>query len=146
MRGDSISPLAFIAMGFNRFNLGLFNSGTYTPFICDLEDVTRDVMALVTTTIPHTFVVGNEVQFFIPQQWGMRQLNNKKGIVQSIPQDDQIVVNINTLFFDTFVTPINPINPAQVLGIGDQNFGKFSPGGVVQEPITIPGAFLNQFP
>ena len=134
----------------NRYNLGLFNSGTYTPQICDITAITQAASALVTTSIDHTFVVGQEVQFFIPSYWGMIQMNNQKGIVTSIPDADQFVVSINTSTFDAFVTP-SPgqyvvIDPAQVAGIGDINTGTLSPGGVVANPNTIPGAFQNQPP
>ena len=150
MGGDSISPPYFKHMALNRYNLGLFNSGTYYPFICDLEDVTQAVSALVTTTEDHGFELGNTVQFFIPPQWGMRQLNGLKGRVIAIPSDDQIEVDIDTSGFDAFTTPSLPafvvIDPAQVAGIGDVNYGSLSPGGRPVLPLTVPGAFLNQPP
>lgn len=131
----------------DRYNFGLFDSGTYTPSICDIAAITQSVQALVTTSIDHTFVIGQEVQFFIPPQWGMIQLNKLKGYVLTIPDTDQFTVDIDTLFFDAFVVPSTPpyvvIDPAQVAGIGDYNYGKLSPGGVVQLPLTIPGAFQN---
>lgn len=134
----------------NRYNLGLFNSGTYTPFICDISSITQAVLSTVTTTIDHAFVIGQEVQFFIPPQWGMRQLNYLKGIVISIPDADEFVTNINTTNFDAFVVPTPPalvvIDPAQVAGIGDINTGTSSPGGIPANPNTIPGAFQNQPP
>lgn len=134
----------------DRYNFGLFNSGTYTPTIVDVEDVTQDEEALVTTADDTTFVVGQQVQFFIPPQWGMRQLNGLKGYVTSIPQPDQFTVNIDTSLFDAFVTPTPPafvvIDPAQVAGIGDANYGTDSPGGVPANPNTVPGAYQNQPP
>lgn len=139
-----------MANPFNRYNLGEFNSGTYIPTIVDIAAVSQTNPALVTTTINHTFVIGQQVQFFIPQQWGMRQLNVLKGYVLTIPNPNQFTVNIDTLVFDAFVTPTPPplivIDPAQVAGIGDQNTGTSSPGGIPANPNTIPGAFLNNPP
>lgn len=133
-----------------RYNLGLFNSGTYSPHVEEISDITQAAQALVTTVDPHTFVLGNQVQFSIPQQWGMYQLDGLKGLVIEIPADDQFVVDINTLTFNAFVTPSPPafvvIDPAQVAGIGDQNYGNSSPGGIPILPITIPGAYQNQPP
>ncbi|MGE5685184.1 MAG: hypothetical protein ACM3ZS_08590 [Nitrososphaerota archaeon] len=139
-----------MASPLNRFNLGEFNSGTYTPAIHDIEAITQSNPAIVTTVENHDYVVNQEVQFFIPPQWGMRQLNQLKGFVLAIPADDQFTVNIDTSLFDAFVIPSIPafvvIDPAEVVGIGDANFGQFSPGGVVSLPQTIPGAYQNHRP
>lgn len=139
-----------MASPFNRYNLGLFNSGTYTPTIVDISTVSQSNPALVTTAINHTFVIGQQVQFFIPPQWGMRQLDGLKGYVMSITNPNQFVVNIDTSLFDAFVTPTPPpfivIDPASVAGIGDQNTGTASPGGIIANPNTIPGAYQNQPP
>ena len=133
-----------------RYNLGLFNSGTYSPHIEDIDAITQSENALVTTVDDHTFVINQEVQFFIPPQWGMIQLNGLKGFVISIPQSDQFVVDIDTSTFDAFVTPTPPafvvIDPAQVAGIGDANYGDLSPGGTPVIPSTVPGAYQNQPP
>lgn len=134
----------------NRYNLGLFNSGTYTPAVNDLEAVTQTNPALVTTVEDHNYVVNQEVQFFIPPDWGMRQLDKLKGIVLSIPSPKTFTVNINTSSFDAFIVPSPPsyvvISPAQVTGIGDYNYGELAPGGILPIPLTVPGAFLNHPP
>lgn len=139
-----------MASPLNRYNFGLFNSGTYTPFVCDIEDITQEMFPVITTTEDHGFVVGNQVQFFIPPEWGMRQLNGLKGYVITVPQSDQISVNINTTNFDAFEVPSPAqyvvIDPAQVAGIGDINTGTSSPGGIPANPNTVPGAFQNQYP
>lgn len=139
-----------MASPLNRYNLGLFNSGTYIPFVCDITSVTQEDQATVTTSQDHAFVVGAQVQFQIPPEWGMRQLNRLKARVIDIPASNEITVNINTTNFDAFVIPVTPmyvvIDPAQVAGIGDFNFGNFSINGFPPEPNTVPGAFLNEPP
>ncbi len=139
-----------MASPLNPYNLGLFNSGTYTPAINNLDAVTQANPALVTTEDDHNYVVNQQVQFFIPPQWGMRQLNTLKGYVVTIPTTTTFTVNINTSQFDAFVVPSPPatvvINPAQVSGIGGYNYGQSAPGGVLPLPQTIPGAFENQPP
>lgn len=150
MGGDSISSPFIKIMALNRNNLGLYNSGTYYPFVCDIDSISQAATAVVETVDPHGFEIGNTVQFFIPPQYGMRQLNGLKGTVLSIPSDDQIEVNVDTSNFDPFVIPspipLVVIDPAQVAGIGDVNYGNLSPGGIPVLPITVPGAFLNQPP
>ena len=134
----------------DRFNFGLFNSGTYEPANEDITDITQASQALVTISVDHSFVIGNQVQFLIPPEWGMYQISGLKGFVISIPQSDQISVDIDTRAFDAFVTPTPPmfvvIDNAQVASVGDSNFGSLSPGGVVTLPNTIPGAYINQRP
>jgi hypothetical protein len=144
------SPTIYMANPYNRYNLGLFNSGTYTPAINDLTNVTNSNIATVTTVSDHNYVINQQVQFFIPSQWGMRQLNQLKGYVLTIPTSNEFTVNINTSQFDAFITPTPPtyivIDPAQVMGIGETNYGQSSPGGIPILPITIPGAYENQPP
>lgn len=139
-----------MASPLNPFNLGLFDSGTYSPFICDIIAVTQAQQATITTSVDHGFTVGNQIQCFIPKQYGMRQLNNLKGYVTAVPSVTEITVTINTLTFDPFVVPTLPalvvIDPAQVSGIGDSNVGASAPGGVTPLPNTVPGAFENQPP
>lgn len=139
-----------MASPLNRYNLGLFNSGTYSPSIVDISAITQSFPALVTTEDNQTFVIGQEVQFFIPPQWGMRQLDQRSGYVSQIVSSTQFRVQIDTTLFDAFVVPTPPefvvINPAQVAGIGDSNTGNLAPGGRLPVPNTIPGAFQNQPP
>jgi hypothetical protein len=91
--------------------------------------------------VDHTFSIGNQVSFLIPQAYGMRQLSGKTGYVTSIPAVDQITVNINASQFNEFITPVAAFDPAQVMPIGDSNYGTVSPGGIPTNPNTIPGAF-----
>lgn len=136
-----------MASPLNPYNLGLFNSGTYSPFICNISAITQSQTATITTSIDHGFVVGNQIQCFVPAQWGMRQLNNVKGYVTAVPSATQITTNINTQSFDPFVIPMTTTSTiAQVAGIGDSNTGNAAPGGVLPLPNTPPGAFENQPP
>lgn len=124
-------------------NLGLYETGTFYPYICDIEAISQGANTIVTTSIDHMFVIGNQVQFFIPKQWGITQLNLLKGFVIDVPASDQITVNIDTSTFNAFVTPSGPaiVDPAQVSPIGDGNSGNLSPGGIPVSPNQVPGAY-----
>lgn len=139
-----------MASPLNRFNLGLFNSGTYTPALHNINAISQSNPCLVETVDDHDYVINQEVQFFIPPQWGMRQLNQLKGYILTIPNPDEFTVNIDTSQFDAFVIPTPAafvvIDDAVVVGIGDANYGQSSPGGVVPLPQTIPGAYENHPP
>ncbi len=134
----------------DQYLFGLYNSGTYSPANENITGVSLAAAAVVTTATDHSFVVGNQVQFLIPPEWGIEQLNGLKGFVTAIPQSDEITVNIDTRAFNAFITPAPPafvvIDNPQVASVGDSNFGSSSPGGVVVLPHTIQGAYTNQFP
>jgi len=134
----------------NRYNLGLFDSGTYSPNICDISAISTGSTTTVTTSTDHSFVIGNQVQFFIPPRWGISQLNGLKGYVIALPASDEFTVDIDSTFFNSLTVPSpSPyivVDPAQVAGVGDSNMGQVFAGGVITQPNTIPGAFENQFP
>jgi hypothetical protein len=129
-------------------NGGLYNAGTFIPFKCNVTGVTRGTSTIVTTDVNHGFITGNQVQFSIPKVWGMVQLNGLKGIVLSFTSNT-ITVNIDSTFFDPFVTPsvVLPvvIDSAEVLPIGDQNIG-YSVVAGMSPSLQIPGTFRNTFP
>lgn len=129
-------------------NGGLWPSGTYIPFTCDITNVIRGQETIITTSVDHGFVVGNTVTFQIPKQWVIRQLNGLTGTVLAITQDT-ITVNIDSSEFDVFSTPIVTlpivIDPAQVLPVGDSNTGYLFVAGT-EPPLQIPGTFRNTYP
>lgn len=119
----------------------------YVPYVCDITAITSvGLTTVVTTAIPHAFILGNTVSFLIPQQWGTRQLTGKRGIVIA-RTEFTVTVNINSSAFDPFVTPSPPefvvIQSPQLIPIGDINIGYEAIGNFVPFPATIPGAFQN---
>lgn len=132
------------------YNLGLFNSGTYTPPVSTITAISTGNPTTITTSDANSFVVGQEIQFFIPPLWGISQINNVTGYVVGITSSTQFTVNIDSTNFDSFITPSPPefvvIDYPQVAGIGDANTGSLSPGGKTALPNTVPGSFQNQPP
>jgi hypothetical protein len=117
----------------------------YTPFACDIADIQSvDRLTVITTTVPHGFVLGNLVGFSIPKEYGMTQLSGRKGYVLDL-DETTVTITINSIEFQPFMIPtvIPPkvIDPAQILPIGDANSGSSSPGGIPDPSLTIPGAF-----
>lgn len=129
-------------------NFGLWSSGTYIPFTCDISEVTQGQTTVVTTSTDHGFIVGNTVTFSIPKQYGMRQLNGLKGYVLSTTSDT-LTVNIDSSLFDAFSTPVitlpTVIDPAQVLPVGDGNSG-YQVANVSNPSLQIPGTYRNTYP
>lgn len=137
----------------------------YIPYIDYITSVTpnSDGTSDIGLTMPPAFVVGQEVAFKIPSQFGMVQLDSDV-YLQSHFQPQQayvtavnvanrtITVNVNTSSFTAFAYPTSSVagmgtSFPQVIAIGDQNTGyTFSNAqvpylGVNNGVIGIPGAF-----
>lgn len=120
------------------------NKEYYAPWKFDITAISIGQTTLVTTYIPHNYVIGQEVRFIIPITFGTRQLNEKKGYVISIPSPTQVLVNIDSSQMDPFILSTAPTK-AQILPIGDINSGAQNQTRVNQ--ITyIPGSFINVSP
>ena len=66
-----------------------------------INAITNAQEAAVTFTEDHDFTVGEIVSFRVTKDFGMYQLNNKRGKVIS-KTDDAITVNIDTSLWDAF--------------------------------------------
>lgn len=123
---------------------GNYFSGTYTPFICNINGVIKGNDTIIGTSVNHAFVIGNEVLFSIPKEWGITQLNGLKGFVISTTLNT-ITVNIRSLDFNSFVIPASYKDPAQVMCVGGQNTGTQTPD-INNPTLNIPGAYKNTYP
>lgn len=113
------------------------------------------VNTVVTTSVNHNMVVGQEVTFTIPPQWGMTQLD-QAALAALNPQIKIYVIsvtantltcNIDSSAFTAFAYPTSAVAALgmtfpQVTPIGDQNSGGLAPGGVLTN-LYIPGAFAT---
>lgn len=114
----------------------------YQPRQYFISDIALGQSTTVTTTVNHDYVIGQECRLIIPQRNGSRQLNEKTGFVISIPAQNQVVLNINSLMnVDLFVTSTAKTQP-QIVAIGDINTGQINTGR--SNNLTyIPGSFIN---
>lgn len=132
-------------MSNNPYNTGDFPTGIFYPYLCQIESISQGTVTTVTTAIDHAFVIGGEVTFVVPQAYGMRQISGLTGYILFIPAPDQIVVNIDSTYFNPFILPVVPptwvLDPALVIPVGDQNTGTVSPGGQTPYPNQPPGSF-----
>lgn len=111
------------------------------------------VSTVVTTSTYHNMVVGQEVAFTIPPQWGMTQLDQaamadrnpqQKAYITAVTSNT-LTVNVDSSAFSAFAYPTSAVAALgmtfpQVTPIGDQNSGGSAPGGVLTS-LTIPGAY-----
>ena len=148
----------------------LLYADLYVPEGSAITAVSTGTTTTVTTALNHSFVIGQEVYFIVPSAWGMKQLDstyvvNNTGVVQqayvtSIPNPNQIVVNVNSTGFTAFAYPTSAtaalgLTFPQVIAIGDQNSGgtfvpplppqpssSYLSGTLYPNALTIPGAYL----
>ena len=91
------------------------------------------------------YVVGQLVRLIIPPSFGSRQLNETQGYVISIPSGNQVILNINSMNVDLFISSTATTLP-QILAIGDINTGAVNSNGRSNNFTYIPGSFINISP
>lgn len=151
-----VNSSGFAAAGTAVMAKKLLYPDLYIPFNCDITAIATGTTTTITTAVNHRFVVGQEVSFVIPNQWGMTQLDYPIGdmyhgrrlraYVTSVPSLNSVVVNINSTGFTPFAYPTSAVAAAgltfpQIYAVGDANTGYQAVGNVVPLPQTIPGAF-----
>lgn len=81
--------------------------------------ITQAAQAVVSFSEAHDFTVGEQVSFRVPSEYGMVEINNKKGIVQSVGTYT-ITVDIDSSGFTAFALPtsavaLTGVSPAMVV-------------------------------
>lgn len=123
----------------------------YLPGVNFVSAVSTGTTTTVTTTTAHNFVVGQEIAFRIPTQFGITQLNSLPnetipgspvyGYVTSVSSNTQFVCNINSSAYSAYtnnptVASVPGLSFPQVLAVGDVNTGgaSFSGGALYPSP------------
>ena len=117
----------------------------YQPSRFVITAIGQGQTTLVTTSINQNYVIGQLVRFIIPPAFGIRQLNEQSGFVLSIPSPNQVEVDIDSSFYDSFVSAISIQNP-QIIAIGDGNSGQINSNGINNSSTFVPGSFINISP
>lgn len=120
----------------------------YQPRRYVISNVTfNGINTTITTSADHDYVVGQNVRLLFPIFYGCTQLNNKEGIVSSIPASNQVVVEIESYDVNAFVSsPSYAPTSAQILAIGDINSGAINSSGRTGLGTYPQGAFINISP
>ena len=139
------------------YNNVAVNPQYYQPSQYFISTISLGQMTTVTTTVNHNYVIGQLVRLLIPEIYtklsnGIQiniptctQLNEQEGYVESIPNPNQVVLNIDSSFYDPFVTSTQPAQP-QILAIGDINLGNINASGNLVTSTLIPGSYQNISP
>lgn len=115
-------------------------SNYYMPSRYEISAIANGQTTTITTSTDHNYVIGQLVRIHIPPTFGIRELNEQKGYVILIPAANQVTVDIDSSFFNSFVSSIATTKP-QICAIGDINQGNFNQPQA--ENIFIEGSFRN---
>lgn len=90
-----------------------------------IVSISQAVQAVVVMSVVHGYTVGQLVNFVIPKQFGMTQLNGIRATIVAIDLSaNSITINVDTTAFTAFTFPTAavaaaPFTPAQVIPFGD---------------------------
>jgi len=117
----------------------------YQPSRFVISAITLGATTIVTTSVNHNYVVGQQVRLIIPFGYGSRMLNNTTPFVISIPSANQVGLNLYSLNSDAFNGSFDGNSDPQIVAIGDVNTGAINQ--LFQEATNdIPGSFINISP
>ena len=100
------------------------NGYHYAPTYRYISAITQAAQAVVTLTVTNTYVVGQEVKFTVPDEYGMSQMNGLIGKITAVNYTagvtNTITVDINSTAFTAFAFPLNGVrfSPAIVEPVG----------------------------
>jgi len=96
---------------------------TYQQAMRIISNITNDSSAQVTTTFDHQYKTGLVVRLYVPNGYGMVQVNQLAGSIVVV-DDITFNIDIDTRYFDVFIVPITYPENAQyptVVPIGEIN-------------------------
>lgn len=119
----------------------------YAPSRFVISALTLGILTHITTSVPHNYVVGQEIRVLIPPFYGSYQISGRQGYVVSIPSSTQVIVDINSTGANAFISSpaYGPTQP-QIVAIGDVNNGVINGSGIKATGTFIPGSFINISP
>ena len=121
-------------------------SDFYQPSRFVISNISLGKTTTVTVTVSHNYVIGQQVRLIIPPSFGCTELNEVTGFVLSIPQSNEIELDIYSLGGNAYIASSDPIVSAQTLAIGDINFGQVNANGPLNTKTYVLGSFINISP
>ncbi len=114
----------------------------YKPSVFMIENITLGKFTLVETQVANNYELKQLVRLIVPPAYGTSQLNEQEGLIMSIIDDTQFLLDINSQNCDQFIPNPTYRSPivAQVMAIGDLNVAS------TPNNLSILGAFQNISP
>ena len=83
---------------------------TFQPAMREISSITQSSPAEITTTFDHDYRTGDIVRIYIPDGYGMKQIDGFKGDI-TVTGTDTFTMDINSTSFDALVIPIPSARP-----------------------------------
>lgn len=115
----------------------------YRPRQFFISAITLGLSTLITTTVNHDYVLGQEIRLIIPNGFGCRALNEMTGMIFEIPAKNQFKINLPSIGVTPFTPNSTLTTQPQTLAIGDINTGAINVHGRSPTSTIIPGSFIN---
>jgi hypothetical protein len=148
--GSNYTVISGAATGTPRMKQVLYPY-IYFPGTTFISGITTGTTTTINTTDAHNFVVGQEVAFRIPSQWGTVELNSLPNVsipgspiyayVIAVTDYNTVVVNFDSSAFTAFtvnqtVASVPGLSYPQIVAVGDVNTGgvQVSAGSALYPP------------
>ncbi len=95
-------------------------SPTFQPAMRVITAITQANPCTITTSFDHDYITGEIVRLYVPNTFGMIQVNKLQGEI-TVTASDTFTVDIDTTSFDAFAVPASNVQFAQVVPIGERN-------------------------
>lgn len=116
----------------------------YMPSRFVISAVVLGENTLVTTSVPHNYVIGQLCRVLIPKGYGCVQIDQELGLVLSIPNPNEVLLMLDSVVSNQFIAASLSQQP-QILAVGDINNGTVNLTPTTSNPY-IEGSFINISP
>jgi hypothetical protein len=117
----------------------------FKPRQFNISNIAIGITTIVTTVLSMDYVIGQLCRMLVPDGYGCREINEMVGYVISIPDANQVILDINSQYASSFINTALRQLP-QIIAIGDINTGHINPFGPKRTRPYIPGSFRNISP
>jgi hypothetical protein len=108
-------------------------------------NITQAAQAVVTTTVDHSFTVGQKIRFNVPAPFGMVQLDGVQATIVAVSAST-LTVDVDTSAFTAFAWPLNasfPFNFAQVVPVGEDTAEALSQSVNILADATVNTGYIG---
>jgi hypothetical protein len=135
---------------------GSFRVIPYSPLFYPprryITSITQAANAVVTTSVQHTYTVGQQVRFTVPSAFGMTQINGLTGNIIAVNTatgngNNTFTVDINSSAFTAFAFPTTTSpyanSPALVVPVGENTATALTYGQNILADATVNTGFIG---